>query len=108
MIIDLGNLLLIENDSHHKSNVIKTIYDLKTGAFTQHFPNKTTGGYGGTAVNHPVVDGFIYKHCADGKIRCYDITAQSAPSKKEYTGITKMIGGCQQFKTRVTSFILKR
>ena len=75
MIIHLGDLLFIENDSHHESNVIKTIYDLKTGTFTQHFPIKTSGGYGGTAVNHPVVDGRLYMRCADGKIRCYDVTA---------------------------------
>ncbi len=78
MIIHLGDLLFIENDSHHESDVIKTIYDLKTGTFTQYTSIRTSGGYGGTTVNHPVVDGRLYMRCADGKIRCYDVTANES------------------------------
>lgn len=74
MLIHLGDLLFIENDSHHESDVIKTIYDFKTETVTQYASTRTSGGYGGTAVNHPIVDGRLYMRCSDGKIRCFDVT----------------------------------
>jgi len=42
--------------------------------WTQYGSIRTSGGYGGTTVNHPVVDGRLYMRCADGKIRCYDVS----------------------------------
>jgi outer membrane protein assembly factor BamB len=76
MISLVGDLLYIENDSHHTSNTVRTIVDLKTNKFVQYkSPFVTDGGYGGTVINQPIVDGRLYLRCADGHLRCYDVTA---------------------------------
>lgn len=77
MVTAVGDLLYIENDSHHQSNTIRTIVDLKTNKVVKQFnaPFVTAGGYGGTVTNQPIVDGRLYLRCTDGHIRCYDVTA---------------------------------
>ena len=67
MVTVVGDLLYVENDSHHQSNTPRTINDLKTNKVLAQYkaPFVTAGGYGGTVVNQPIVDGHI---------RCYDVT----------------------------------
>ena len=73
----IGDLLYVENDSHHQSTTIRTIVDLKTNKVVTQYkaPFETAGGYGGTVINQPIVDGRLYLRCIDGHIRCYDATA---------------------------------
>jgi len=73
----IGDLLYVENDSHHQSNTTRTIIDLKTNKVLAQYkaPFVTAGGYGGTVTNQPIVDGRLYLRCVDGHIRCYDVTA---------------------------------
>ena len=76
MVTTVGDLLYVENDSHHQSNTTRTIVDLKTNKVVQYnSPFVTAGGYGGTVTNQPIVDGRLYLRCVDGHIRCYDVTA---------------------------------
>ncbi len=72
----VGDLLYVENDSHHQSNTTRTIIDLKTNKVLAQYkaPFVTAGGYGGTVVNQPIIDGRLYLRCIDGHIRCYDVT----------------------------------
>ena len=74
----VGDLLYVENDSHHQSNTTRTIIDLKTNKVLAQYkaPFVTAGGYGGTVTNQPIVDGRLYLRCVDGHIRCYDVTAK--------------------------------
>ena len=74
----VGDLLYVENDSHHQSNTVRTIVDLKTNKVLAQYnaPFGTAGGYGGTVTNQPIVDGRLYLRCVDGHIRCYDVTAK--------------------------------
>jgi len=74
----VGDLLYVENDSHHQSNTTRTIIDLKTDKVLAQYnaPFMTAGGYGGTVINQPIIDGRLYLRCTDGHIRCYDMTAQ--------------------------------
>ena len=74
----VGDLLYVENDSHHQSNTVRTIVDLKTNKVLAQYnaPFGTAGGYGGTVTNQPIVDGRLYLRCIDGHIRCYDVTSR--------------------------------
>ena len=76
MITVVGNLLYIENDSHHSSNPIRTIVDHSTSeAIVQYTsPGSTAAAYGGTVINQPIVDGRLYLRGNDGHIHCYDVT----------------------------------
>ncbi len=73
----VGDLLYVENDSHHQSNTTRTIIDLKTNKVLAQYkaPFVTAGGYGGTVINQPILDGRFYLRCSDGLVRCYDVTA---------------------------------
>jgi outer membrane protein assembly factor BamB len=74
----VGDLLYVENDSHHQTNTTRTIVDLKANKVVTQYnaPFVTAGGYGGTVLNQPIVDGRLYLRCVDGHIRCYDVTAK--------------------------------
>jgi outer membrane protein assembly factor BamB len=76
MVTAVGDLLYIENDSHHQSNTTRTIVDLNTSKVVTQYNSTfvTAGGYGGTVINQPIVDGRLYLRCTDGHIRCYDVT----------------------------------
>jgi outer membrane protein assembly factor BamB len=75
MVTAVGDLLYIENDSHHQSNTTRTIVDLNTNKVVQYkSPFVTAGGYGGCVINQPIVDGRLYLRCTDGHVRCYDVT----------------------------------
>jgi outer membrane protein assembly factor BamB len=82
MVTVIGDRLYVENDSHHQSNTTRTIVDLKTNKVVTQYkaPFETAGGYGGTVINQPVVDGRLYLRCVDGHIRCYDVTTASRAS----------------------------
>lgn len=75
MVTAVGDLLYVENDSHHQTNTVRTIVNLQTNDLVQYnAPFVTAGGYGGCVINQPVVDGRLYLRCTDGHIRCYDVT----------------------------------